>query len=134
VAKVTGFPWAPAPPLNNNLTIRLDTVTACLTRTLGEGRPGLLLSPRCKVLRKAFNSGYRCRRVQIDNTERYEDKPEKNEWSHPMDALQYALCGGGEYLDVVERRKRPAGLSRQAYAVEDRDEAPRIVHQPYAIE
>jgi hypothetical protein len=32
----------------------------------------------------------------VSGTERYEDKPEKNEYSHPCEALEYGLLGGGE--------------------------------------
>jgi len=34
--------------------------------------------------------------MQISGAERYEDKPEKNKYSHIHDALQYAMIGGGE--------------------------------------
>ena len=33
--------------------------------------------------------------------EKYEDKPEKNRFSHIHDALQYAFLGGGEGKKVV---------------------------------
>lgn len=102
----TPFPWWPAP--SNALTPRLEVVRSALGR-LVDGKPGLLLSPRCRVLRKAFNSGYRLRRVQVANEDRFTDKPEKNQWSHPMDALQYALLGGGEYMALTNRRRaRPS--------------------------
>ena len=42
--------------------------------------------------------------------ERYTDKPDKNKFSHPHDALQYLLSGAGEGRAVLgkERRKRAA--------------------------
>lgn len=51
-------------------------------------RKGFLLHPRCKVLRKGFMGGYQFKRLQVSE-ERYEEKPLKNEYSHPHDALQY---------------------------------------------
>jgi hypothetical protein len=39
-------------------------------------------------LRKGFQGGYQFRRLQVSG-ERYGDKPEKNIYSHPHDALQY---------------------------------------------
>jgi hypothetical protein len=63
---------------------------------LVDGKPGLLLSPACKVLRKGFAGGYHYRRVKVTGDERYHDMPDKNAFSHPHDALQYALSGGGE--------------------------------------
>lgn len=91
---ITGAP-------TNVISSRLEAVRVPLTRPL-EGRiPGLLLSPRCKILRKGFNSGYRFRRVKVSGVERYEDDPEKNSFSHPHDALQYLLSGGGEHWKLL---------------------------------
>ena len=42
----------------------------------------------------AFGGG-RLRRVQVAG-ERYANKPDKNEFSHVVDGLQYALLGSGE--------------------------------------
>jgi hypothetical protein len=83
----------------------MEAVRVPLTRLI-DGRPGLVISPTCRVLRKGFNSGYRYRRVQLAGSERYEDKPEKNEWSHVHDSAQYALLGGGELAEVTGRRER----------------------------
>jgi hypothetical protein len=79
----------------NNFTPRREAVAAPLGR-LVDGKPGLLLSPACKVLRKGFAGGYHYRRVKVTGDERYHDMPDKNAFSHPHDALQYALSGGGE--------------------------------------
>lgn len=100
----TALSWGPA--ASNALQRRLEVVRAPLLRLI-DGKPGLLLSPRCKVLRKAFNSGYRLKRLQVQG-ERFADLPEKNEWSHIMDALQYALLGGGEYQAVLGRQRQDA--------------------------
>ncbi len=75
---------------------RLEAVRKYLTRLADQGRPALLLDPRCKLLRAGFNGGYRYRELATGGTEkRYADKPEKNRFSHCHDALQY-LCS---YLD-----------------------------------
>ncbi|PWR24973.1 hypothetical protein [Zavarzinia aquatilis] len=100
---VTQLKFRPAP--SNDLVLRLDAVNRPLSRLI-DGKPGLLLSPRCRVLRKGFNTGYRFRRVQLTGQDRFEDKPEKNEFSHVMDGLQYALLGGGEYAEVTGRKAR----------------------------
>ena len=99
----------------NALIRRLEAVRLPLTRLL-DGQPGILLSPRCVVLREGFNSGYRFRRVNAGQEERYDEVPEKNEYSHPHDALQYLLSGGGEDLAVMTRRNTAWGgkLPRQA--------------------
>ena len=53
-----------------------------------EGKPMLLLHPNCKMLRKGFNGKYGYRRLHTSQ-EKYVDKPDKNDFSHIHDALQY---------------------------------------------
>ena len=86
--KDAGFPMVPAH--SNAPLTRINAVDNYLTK-LYMGEPGFVLSPKCKVLRKGFIDGYRRRRMQISGMEVYTDEPEKNEYSHPHDALQY-LC------------------------------------------
>ena len=66
---------------------RLEAVRTPLN-TMNDGEPGLILHPRCKMLRKGFNGGYRYRKMKTTG-ERYTERPDKNEYSHPHDALQY---------------------------------------------
>ena len=70
-----------------SMQIRLESVRKPLTR-LVMGKPGFQLHPRCKMLRKAFMGGYQFRRLQTSG-ERFTSVPDKNQYSHPMDALQY---------------------------------------------
>ena len=91
-----------------DLTLRREAVAACLTR-LVEGEPGLLLSPHCKVLRAGFQGGYCYRRVRVSGDERYTDKPDKNRYSHPHDALQYLLSAAGESRRLLGKRRRERG-------------------------
>ena len=73
---------------------RHEAVRYWLTRQV-DGAPAFRLSPRCKVLRRGFNGGYKWRRMQLSSQggddARYADKPDKNSYSHPHDALQYPL-------------------------------------------
>jgi len=112
----------PAP--TNELIARAEAVRRNLVRTIDGTAPGLLISPTCRVLRKGFNSGYRFRRVQVAGAERYEEKPEKNEWSHVHDALQYQLLGGGEFAEVTGRRERRERLGVLAPAQAEADYNP----------
>jgi hypothetical protein len=84
-----GLPCEPAP--SNKMETRKDAVSYYLNR-LADGEAGFRISPKCNILRKGFNGGYRYRRVKMPGTheERYKDQPEKNRMSHPHDALQYA--------------------------------------------
>jgi hypothetical protein len=72
-----------------SVTLRIECVNKPLN-TLLEGKPQLLVHPRCKVVRRGFQGRYQYKRVKITGAaERYHDKPDKNDFSHPHDALQY---------------------------------------------
>lgn len=86
----------------NEFTVRREAVAGTLNRMV-DGKPGFLLSPTCKVLRKGFAGGYHYKRVKVTGDDRYHDKPDKNAFSHPHDALQYLLSGGGEGRVVMKR-------------------------------
>jgi RecA/RadA recombinase len=95
VARQTRVPFRPA--RTNDLTVRLEAVRGPLKRLI-DGQPGSLVSPRCRVLRRAYNSGYVYQRVQLAcGGGRYENKPQKNHYSHIADADQYLhlACGEG---------------------------------------
>ena len=83
------------PASSNDPVLRREGVAAPLNRMI-DGEPGLLISPACRVLRKGMMGGYRYRRVQVVGHERYNDKPEKNIYSHVCEAGQYLNLGAGE--------------------------------------
>ena len=98
-----GLKIRPAP--TNAITPRLDCVKMVLNRMI-DGQPGFLLSPACKVLRKGFNSGYKFKKIAEANSNALvSDTPDKNEYSHPHDGLQYLLLGAGEYNETMGRSK-----------------------------
>ena len=107
----TGIRWRPAQ--TNVPTKRWEAVRVYLTTTLELGRPGLLLSPRCEVLRDGFTEGYRFRKIQFVGEARYDENADKNAYSHPHDALQYLALGAGGYDATMDRRDRRRGLGRQ---------------------
>ncbi len=107
----------------NALLARLEAVRRPLSRLI-DGRPGILISPSCRVLRKGFASGYRYRRVVTAGGVRFEDRPEKNEFSHPHDGLQYGMLGGGEYAEVTGRAERQRQAIASAPAEADGDYDP----------
>lgn len=76
-------------PGEQNITSRLECVRKPLN-ALRNGKPQLQLHPRCEMLRKGFRGRYQYRRIKVAGAaERYHDEPDKNEYSHPHDALQY---------------------------------------------
>lgn len=116
VSHVTKIRFRAAP--SNRLLPRLEAVRVPLLRSLDGATPGFLLSPTCKMLRKGFNSGYRYRRLQVAGGERYVEEPDKNEYSHPHDALQYALSGGGEHATIRGRDQAWRNQARQTQAID----------------
>ena len=113
----TSWKWRAAP--SNELSMRLEVVKAALNRMV-DGSPGLLLSPRCKSIRKGFTGGYHYKLVRSgDGTQTYET-PNKNQYSHPHDGLQYLLLGGGEG-EVVRGRERRRDSAKGPVFAKGRD-------------
>jgi len=101
--EATGIPIRLAP--SNDIGLRLEAVRSVLARLI-DGKPGFLISPACKELRKGLAGRYCYRRVQIGSEERFEDKPLKNRYSHIADALQYGLLGSGCGREILGKKKR----------------------------
>lgn len=106
IRQTTGWRWVPAP--TNDATMRLEVVSAALNRMI-DGKPGFVLSPRCAMLRKGFAGGYHFRPVRSGSGTTYHETPAKNAYSHPHDALQYLLLGGGEHDVVLNRSRQRSG-------------------------
>jgi len=123
MTKYTGWKWRPAPCGNNDLAIRLEVVRAALGRLI-DGQPGFLVSPKCGVLREAMNGRYHYRKLRTAETEaEYREEPHKNSYSHPADALQYLLLGGGEAQVIrLIGQGRGGGGERQRFAVSEWNE------------
>lgn len=100
ILRAANIPARPAP--SNDFVQRREAVAVALSRLI-DGTPGLVVSPRCRTIRKGMAGGYRYRRVQVSGHERYHDQPEKNSFSHPCEALQYAMLGAGEGRRLLTR-------------------------------
>ncbi len=103
-----GFAAEPAP--TNNPVARWEAVRHWLTRLAGGGQPALLLNHDSNYLHKGFLGGYHYRRINVSGTRKYSDKADKNEYSHPHDALQY-LCLGVRGFMLDSNKSRPNGKS-----------------------
>ena len=97
ILRGAGLLARPAP--SNDVSLRLESVQSPLNRMI-EGQSGLLIDPRCRNIIKGFEGGYQYRRLQVSG-ERFDDKPEKNHYSHIHDALQYLMLGAGEGRQVM---------------------------------
>lgn len=102
--KALGLPFRAAP--SNNIQFRIDATTAPMNRFI-DGKPGFLIHPRCKMLRKGLAGRWYYKRMQLSGENRYQDKPCKNDFSHPCDALGYGLSGGGETLQARNASGQP---------------------------
>jgi len=111
ILKGVGIICRPAP--SNDPTIRIEAVKAVIDRMV-DGRPALLVSPKCVTLKKGFTSGYCRRRINAKGPPRYEERANKNKYSHPHDALQYLFLGAGEgrTLTQGQGRTKPKGKAK----------------------
>ena len=93
-----GIPTDPAH--TNNFTTRREAVAISLQRLNMQGEPLLVISPNCGMLRKALTGGYKYKRVQVSG-EQFQNKPDKNKYSHVAEALQYLMLGMGRGYEVI---------------------------------
>ena len=91
------------PTHSNSVDLRLESVSSNLNKMV-DGRPAFLIDRRCPTLIKGFEGGYSYKRLQVSG-ERFDDKPEKNMYSHIHDALQYLMLGAGEGRQLISGQK-----------------------------
>jgi hypothetical protein len=96
-----GFPTEMAS--TNEFVARREAVAFFLLRNIA-GEPGFLLDPGCTMIRRGFNGRYLYQRIQQSGASRFKERPEKNEYSHPHDALQYGclyMRSGSEQVKAL---------------------------------
>lgn len=101
------------PAHTNDFTIRREALAAPMLRLI-DGQPGFLIDPKCVVTRKGLQGGYNYRRLQVAGDSRYEDRPNKNKFSHPVEAHEYMALGLG--LGKQSLRRPPPVMSRPSMA------------------
>lgn len=101
ILRGAGLRATPAP--SNSVDLRLESVSSSLNKMV-DGKPAFLIDRRCPTLIKGFEGGYCYRRMQVSG-ERFDDKPEKNMYSHIHDALQYLMLGAGEGRQLISGQK-----------------------------
>lgn len=93
VMRAAGIPIRAA--ISNDVVLRRGALTRPLTR-LVNGKPGILFSPRMKMTIKGLAGGFCYKRLQVAGDDRFRDVPDKNDYSHVVEAGEYALLDGGE--------------------------------------
>lgn len=116
IMRAVGINTVGSPVPNNSFVLRRESVAERL-RSNSSGQPGVLVGPRCKMIRAGFQSRYHFRKLPTADAgdERMALEPEKNMFSHPHDAFQYVSYG----LSSPSVNSLFAGFSY----------APTIVHQ-----
>ena len=117
ILRQNGLRGKPAP--SNDVALRIESVETALGRLIDK-KAGLLLDNSCLNLKKGFNGGYHYRRIQTSG-DRYDDKPNKNRYSHVHDALQYMMMGAGEGKQLISgKAKKPTIIKTRSWSVFDK--------------
>jgi len=104
----------PAP--SQDPVLRREAMTHLMYRVAPEDRKHkFMISPDMVTVRKGLNGAYCYRRLRVSG-EHYEDKPSKNKYSHPIEAGQYAMLGGGEGVSLVRISKKRRQRQDPAFA------------------
>ena len=90
------------PTHTNDVVIRRAAMDTLLNKMTIMAEPAILVSPKCRMLRKGLNGGFKYRRIQMGGDERYSDIPDKGVYSHIVEAAEYALVGAGLGYAVLE--------------------------------
>jgi hypothetical protein len=98
------------PASTNDPAVRRNALERVFTRMIG-GQPGILISPKCKVLRMGLKGAWCYQRIKVSGAERYRDEPSKNFWSHVCEAAEYSIMDAGEHAVVnsFQARQFPKG-------------------------
>jgi hypothetical protein len=94
------------PAYTNNPALRQNDVRYFLLK-----RDGFIISSQCKYTRKAFQTGYRYKRLQVSGS-RFSRSPDKNHFSHLSDAVQY---GCGFFAQLARKPKNDLIVKPMAY-------------------
>lgn len=101
------------PTFTNDFTIRRESVARLLTTLSFDGKPSLVISSGCPMLRKAMSGGYKYKRMQVVGDDRFQDKPDKNQYSHVAEALQYLILGAiGDSHVIGGSKRKPLDYSK----------------------
>jgi hypothetical protein len=100
----------------NNWLPRRGAVVSFLTK-----RKGFYLDPSCMVLRQGFNGRYLYKNLPtaVTDTQRTQERPDKNEFADPQDALQY-LCmhlTGPAAATTMQEKVKWGGVRRKTSMV-----------------
>ena len=102
------------PAGTNDATIRRDVMgDAC--SNLIDGQPAFLISPACRYTRKGLGKHYCLRKIAVETgrAQKYAEKPDKNEYSHVIEACQYAMIGAGMGRELIGANRAVRSMMRR---------------------
>lgn len=109
------------PTPTNDFKVRREAAAAPMQRLIN-GKPGLIINTKCKMIRKSLAGGYHFKRISVGaGQERFKDAPNKNEHSHVGDAFGYLLLGGGEHKRMTKSPLQTSTIIAQTVATSDFD-------------
>lgn len=112
--KREGFMAFPAP--TNDIDPRIRSIEAFLLGQQGGTATFLIDRSRCPTVVQGLRGGYRYSKMKAGERK---SKPDKNKYSHPLDALQYAALaahGGMVQGAIMRRLKGPPVNQRPAFS------------------
>jgi len=93
ILRAAGIPCQPTQ--SNNPLHRRAALEVPMKEMAMDGKPRFTVLPKASMIRKGLQGGFCYKRVQVSG-EKYADKPDKNEYSHFVEGLEYGLQGEGE--------------------------------------
>jgi hypothetical protein len=92
----------PCEPCDTNDPLqRRSAIATPLTELAINGKPRLMICKKAATIRKGLAGKFCYRRLQVAGDAKFQDQPDKNEWSHPVEAAEYGLMGEGEGVQAM---------------------------------
>ena len=98
IIRAKGIPCYPTE--TNNPMVRRAALEEPMKEICMDGKPRFIILPKAKMTRKGLQGGFCYRRIQTSG-EKYTEEPDKNEYSHIVEALEYGMQGEGEGRQVL---------------------------------
>ena len=119
IMKAQGIPAKPT-EASNDVLLRRSAIEIPLTDIGMDGKPRLIVLPKAKMIRKGLAGGFCYKRVMTAGEPKYHDEPDKNKYSHYVEALEYALVGEGEGKKAIRTitKSKPIDYSRMDKAIQ----------------
>jgi hypothetical protein len=92
------------PAHTNDPVIRREAA-AKFMKSLIDGQPGFLISPRCKTARVGLAGGFKYKKIRSEIEGSVRPKRDKNIYSHPVEAGEYMMMGAGEGRAIVRKER-----------------------------